>query len=91
MTEFYSGFCLNKFSYYEDGDSNFPRNVAANISIYTAEPQGRSSYRLAHLLVDGHCIDFINVEKRADFHLGISLQPDVMITVGQLETVTTVQ
>ena len=29
---------------------------------------------VAHLLADGHFIDFINVERRADFHLGITLK-----------------
>ena len=37
---------------------------------------------VAHLLADGHFIDFINVERRTDFHLGVTLQTDATIAIS---------
>jgi hypothetical protein len=39
---------------------------------------------VTHLLADGRFIDFTNVERRADFHLGVILQTDVMIAFSLL-------
>ena len=39
---------------------------------------------VAHLLADGHFIDFINVERRADFHPGVTFQTDAMIAFSLL-------
>ena len=39
---------------------------------------------VAHLLADGHFIYSINVERRAGFHLGITLQTDVIIAFSLL-------
>jgi hypothetical protein len=50
--------------------------------IYHSMPQNHTKYHnidVAHLLSDKHFIDFINVGRRPDFHLGITLQPDAMI------------
>jgi hypothetical protein len=39
---------------------------------------------VAHLLADGYFIDFVNFERQADFHLGITLQTDAMIAFSLL-------
>jgi hypothetical protein len=39
---------------------------------------------VAHLLADGRFIDFMKVERRGGFHLGITLQTDAMIAFSLL-------